>query len=361
MFGIDVSNDFFDVALHRKSRSVYAQFPQTPQGYDECLGWMNKYDQHNQMPAVMEHTGKLWIPLAAALDKAGRKVAVLPSDVLTQGVRQMYRVTHKTDKQDALLLSRYASFLQAQGQLKLLSVLSPQRQALLETQRYVSSLVQDLSGKKMSLNQAICDHLKVLLQQDIDHLSQRIATLRQGMAQTLKQSPELDHIDQLLQSIPGIGPNTSLVLITEIGDISRFESAKQLAAWVALSPVLQQSGKRSGASRIRPGGNRYIRKGLFNCAPAASRYNPMVRDMRLRLQGKDEQGQSEQDEQGKQGEQAKQRKTKRLSDMQIRVALAHKLIRQVYGVWSSGKEFDPEYLKKRRQARVETEKVSQTA
>lgn len=341
MFGIDISKDVFDVALYRTSkRNAFAQFKQNEQGYAQCLKWMKARDEDLTIPAVMEHTGKLWLRLAAALDQEGRKVALLPSDALSPDVRKMFGVKHKTDQQDALVLAQLGLFKQGQQSLRLLDALRPDRQALKEIQRYINTLVERMSGDKMSLQQAQCDELKVTLQQEIDHLSQRIKQLRERLATMVGQDSELKRISELLQTIPGIAFNAALVMMTEIGDINRFASAKELASWAGMSPLLRESGKFKGRSKLPPGGNKRIRKTLHVCSASARVYNPIVKQAYEGLKDP-----SRVDQDGN---------VNPLCGMQISSALAHKLLRQIYGVWSSGKAFDPLYLQNRNNPKKES-------
>ena len=62
----------------------------------------------------------------------------------------------------------------------------------------------------------------------------------------VKQEPGFDEDEQLLCSIPGIGFNSAVVIIAEMGDISLFRKPKQLAAYFGLDPGERQSGTFKG-------------------------------------------------------------------------------------------------------------------
>jgi transposase len=46
---------------------------------------------------------------------------------------------------------------------------------------------------------------------------------------------------KMLRTLPGVGEFTALVMVAEIGDISRFPSARKLAAWAGLTPTVRGS------------------------------------------------------------------------------------------------------------------------
>ena len=85
-------------------------------------------------------------------------------------------------------------------------------------------------------------------------------------------------------SIPGIGEDTAFKLVAEMGDVKRYGSVKQLVASAGLAPSEKRSGKSvRGRSSINKRGSRRLRKSLYMPAVVAIRYNPVVKDLYLRL------------------------------------------------------------------------------
>lgn len=72
-----------------------------------------------------------------------------------------------------------------------------------------------------------------------------------------------DKTAQRLQSIPGIGPITSSVLAATLPDVTGFQSSRDLAAWIGLTPKPHSSGGKEHLGRISKMGNRYIRRLLY--------------------------------------------------------------------------------------------------
>ena len=82
---------------------------------------------------------------------------------------------------------------------------------------------------------------------------------------------------RLLKTIPGIGPETIPQILAYIGDINKFGSAKQVAAFAGLNPHQHQSGSSvKGRTMISKVGNVKLRKALYFPAIVAKRYNPVV-------------------------------------------------------------------------------------
>jgi transposase len=73
----------------------------------------------------------------------------------------------------------------------------------------------------------------------------------------------------LLTSIDGVGPITALTVLAEIGDLRRFERARQLTAYVGVSPQIVRSGTSvRGKTRMCKRGNERVRRALYLSAMA---------------------------------------------------------------------------------------------
>jgi transposase len=125
---------------------------------------------------------------------------------------------------------------------------------------------------------------------------------------------------ELLTSIPGIGDLTASILLAEIGDVSDYDNARQLAAYAGLTPSERSSGTSvKGKTRLSCTGNVRMRKALYMPAVVAMRHNPLLKAMSERLLGR-----------GK-------------VKMQVIGALMRKLVHLAFGILKSQKPFDPNY------------------
>ena len=154
-----------------------------------------------------------------------------------------------------------------------------------------------------------CKSTSLYLDTEIEKTEQRIRDL-------LDQDAGLRQQRDLLVSVPGIGHATAAALLAELGDVSQFTGARQVAAFAGLVPRLRQSGKSPGHVRLSKVGTGRLRRALYFPALAALRFNPALKEMRARLLAS-----------GK-------------SKMLIVGAAMRKLLCIAFGVLKSGKPFD---------------------
>ncbi len=93
---------------------------------------------------------------------------------------------------------------------------------------------------------------------------------------------------EVLASLPGVGPLLGAEFLVAVGDLSAFESADHLAAYAGLVPVARDSGKRTGNHRRMRGGNKLLKKVLYQSAFSSLRTTPASRTFydRKRSEGK---------------------------------------------------------------------------
>ena len=121
-------------------------------------------------------------------------------------------------------------------------------------------------GAQQSNIQVLQSYVKSLLTH-----KEILADIRAQINEWAKLSPDF----QLLLSIPGVGEVTAATILGEIGDISNFDTAKQLVAYAGLDPSVYQSGSfRAKNTKISKRGTPYLRKALFQAASAAVRKRP---------------------------------------------------------------------------------------
>lgn len=117
-------------------------------------------------------------------------------------------------------------------------------------------------------------------------LNTRLAALDGALDTTLRASPVWRAREDLLRSVPGIGPvcaRTRVLDLPELGTLSR----QHLAALVGLAPFHRESGTLRGARTIW-GGRAQVRTALYMSTLVAVRYNPVLKAFyqRLRAAGK---------------------------------------------------------------------------
>lgn len=99
----------------------------------------------------------------------------------------------------------------------------------------------------------------------------------------------LESFDTPIQTITGIGSTLGAVIISEIGDISRFETPDKLAAFAGIDPTVKQSGEFEGTrNKMSKRGSPYLRRAIWLAATVAVNFDPALRKYyeKKRLQGK---------------------------------------------------------------------------
>ena len=276
--GIDVSKDSLD---------LFAE-PPAPQlsthcGYDDATvhTLCNALADLAPTLVVMEASGGLEQRLAAELAARGVRLAV----VNPRQVRQFARASGelaKTDALDARTLCAFARAIRPQARAPhdadtrdLADLLSRRRQLV---DMRVQELQRQHTASSRTMRKCMAEH--------IAWLDKRIAQLEEDMGQRLRASAVWRTKDDLLQSIPGVGPVLSLTMLglcPELGQLNRREIAKL----VGLAPLANDSGKHRGPRRIW-GGRADIRRVLYMGTQSAILHNPVIAAFaaRLRLAGK---------------------------------------------------------------------------
>jgi len=219
----------------------------------------------------LESTGSYHLPVAYLCTQAGYTINVI-NPLITKRQNQTSLRRVKTDKQDAKLI-RYCtvngagySFCESAQTLGL-KVLVRQRSQYSMLRHRARLRHADVQEREKYLNISITS-----VNQDLyDFLDNKIKlldiVLRKYESKTQK----------LLQTIPGVGPQTAVTCVSEIGDINRFPDAQKLTAWLGLDPRVHQSGTSiNGKGYITKRGNKLLRTRLFNAASVAVVHPPNI-------------------------------------------------------------------------------------
>jgi transposase len=102
----------------------------------------------------------------------------------------------------------------------------------------------------------------------IGALQDRIDRLDGEIRQRARSDPRV----KVLTQLPGIGPFTALVILAEVGDISRFGSARKLASWAGLTPTVRGSDRVAHYGHISKEGSVWLRWVLCEAAQTAKRH-----------------------------------------------------------------------------------------
>lgn len=219
---------------------------------------------------VLEATAGYQNPLVAALAVAALPVAVV-NPRQTRRFAQASGQLAKTDPIDAACLAHFAEAIRPQprplpdADTQALAALLARRQQLLQMRIAEHQRLSTASGV-----------VRRDIQQHLDFLGRHLDKVEEELNDTVRRSPVWCEQDDLLQSVPGVGPQVSRVLLAELPELGTLPSRK-LAALVGLAPFNRDSGRVSGRRRIF-GGRAVVRAALYQAALVAMRFNaPLAR------------------------------------------------------------------------------------
>jgi transposase len=261
--GIDVSKTQLDVAVGEMGETWHAG--NDDQGVSKTV---ERCIQLNPRLVVVESTGGLESHLVSELYLAKVPVAL----VNPSRVREFAKATGllaKTDRLDARLLARFAQAVKPaptclpSEEEQLLSALITRRRQLID---FRTAETNRLSTAHPSMR----PNIEALL----TYLNQQIADLEPKIEQFIQNHPDFKSKDDLLRSVPGIGPVTSAIMISDLPELGKLDR-KKIAALVGVAPFNDDSGFRQGKRRIR-GGRSALRTVLYMATISASRFNPVI-------------------------------------------------------------------------------------
>jgi transposase len=282
-------------------------------GFKKFIKLLNSYSH-----CVMEATGYYHYQLAYYLLENSITVSV-ENPLAVKRFIQMKLSKIKTDKSDSKLICKYAN----QVELKLWQGNSKHQVECLQMTRLLSVYTKQSTMLKNKLHgesvlgepsKAVVRSLKRSLKQ----LAKEMKNLEDKLLVLVKQA----HQDLLtrLETIPGIGRKTAIMLVVLTGGFDRFSSASELCSYAGLTPVIRQSGSSvKGRPHISKIGNQKLRNLLFMCSFNACKYNKACRDLYERIVAKG--------------------KSKKLA----LIAVCNKLLKQAFAIAKSGLIYDDTY------------------
>jgi transposase len=151
---------------------------------------------------------------------------------------------------------------------------------LIETssrKRFGTAKAEEIKALAQNSFGIILEHntMGILIKQHMEH----IRFSEQQIAEIDSKIEELfSHFNTYITTIPGIGPTLGATIFSEIGDISRFESAAKLAAFAGIDPTVTQSGEFVGThNHMSKRGSPYLRRALWQASTAAATFDPHMK------------------------------------------------------------------------------------
>jgi transposase len=269
--GIDVSKAHLDVCV-RPSGETF-RLGNDEGGIDALLA---RLDPLKPTLVVLEATGGFEVSVAAALGVATVPVAVVNPRQVRDFAKSTGRLA-KTDAIDAAVLAHFADAVRPEPR-PLLDEQARELQAMLVRRRQIVEMITAETNRMHSCRSAkvrkpIHEHVAWLRRQlrDVDH----------DIDTQLRSTPLWREKDDLLRSMPGVGPVLSRTLLADLPELGTLDR-KKIAALVGVAPLNRDSGTLRGKRNIW-GGRATVRATLYMATLAATRFNPVIRATYERL------------------------------------------------------------------------------
>src|SRR4051794_24957106 len=269
--GIDISKAYLDTAT--RPASPLDRHANDPAG---IAALVSRLVPLVPTLVVVEATGGLELPLLAALQVAGIPAAAINPRQARDFAKAAGRLA-KTDRIDAEVLAHFAEATRPEArpsppaEVRALDALLSRRQQLLEMQVMESNRLGSCSDPTV----------RAALERHLAWLKAEVSDADRRLAEAVQASPAWKEKDDLLRSIPGLGPVSSLTLLAALPELGTLGGGK-LAALVGLAPFADDSGMHRGARHVR-GGRAAVRRVVYLAALSAGRPNPALRAVRDRL------------------------------------------------------------------------------
>lgn len=268
-FGVDVSKDTLDVNFSTLDMQQHVKvkasrkFPNTPPGFNQLQKWMeSKRIKDVELRILMEATGIYYEQLAWFLYEREFAVSVV---LPTKAKRYLQAIGNKSknDKIDAKGLARMG----LEQRLPLWQPLSKNVYRL----RLLTRQLEDFNNQRtVFLNQLHAlthsaysvKEVEKGLKKMVKELEKAIDQLEKAIEKLIEQDKALSSKVEKILSIKGVGLKTIAVLLAETNAFATFENQGQLVSYSGYDIVENQSGKKSGKTRMSKKGNAHIRRSM---------------------------------------------------------------------------------------------------
>lgn len=269
--GIDVSKDRLDVHVLPQDQAFAVA--RDGSGLSELV---TRLQAVSPDLVAIEATGGFETVAAAALAGAGLPLVVVNPAQVRHFAKALGQRA-KTDPIDAAVIARFAAA--TQPAVRPLPDAATQMLADLVARR--RQIVEMIAAEKNRAHRTQVPRIARSIARLIKALEKELASVDSEIDDGIRGSPAWQASEDLLASVPGVGPVTARTLLAELPELGRLD-AKQIAALAGLAPFVRQSGKWKGRAMVA-GGRKTVRTALFLAALTATRHNPVLKAFRDRL------------------------------------------------------------------------------
>lgn len=273
--GIDVCKEWLDAAV-RNAPQTPCRFANDPDGIDQLVAWARDI---NPERIVFESTGLYQRKAVGALLAASLPAVVVNARQARDFAKALGCLA-KTDAIDAAGLAHFGEVVTTIVR----PLPAPEIQEFQQIYDRRSQLVRILAAEKNHRHVGGPRRVLTSINTIIRHLEKEIRALEDRMDKFVESSEAFRAKDEVLQSIPGVGPQVSRTLLAHLPELGQ-GSRQTITALVGLAPYNNDSGKESRPRHIR-GGRGKVRIGLYQAAVVAIRHCPEMKAFYIGLKAR---------------------------------------------------------------------------
>jgi transposase len=166
----------------------------------------------------------------------------------SEALRDLVRAREAAKQDQLRARHRLSKFLLRTGQRRAAGVKA-------WTQAYLT-WVKQIHFTQAARESTLLDYLH-----EVEHMAERVKRLEQAIADAVQvASPQMQEVVRGLQALRGIAQISAVTLVAELGELSRFESARQLMGYSGAVPSEDSSGQRTRRGGITKTGNAHLRR-----------------------------------------------------------------------------------------------------
>jgi transposase len=274
--GIDVSSEKLDVCVLPEKRTWTVR--NDAEGHTMLV---EEFKSRGVSLIVMEATGGYEVPIVAELAAAALPVVVI-NPRQARDFAKALGLTAKTDPVDAGALARFAQDIRPE----IRPLPSEEERFLRELLARRRQLVQLHTQESNRFQQAASAKVRYSIRDVLRLLQKQLRQIDADMDRLIRKSPVWREKEEILRSVPGVGPTTARTLLAELPELGHC-SNRQISSLAGLAPRNRDSGKFRGTRSIG-GGRGAVRSALYMATLSAIRHNPKLHEFynRLRNEGK---------------------------------------------------------------------------
>ncbi|MDP8208722.1 MAG: IS110 family transposase [Candidatus Electryonea clarkiae] len=269
--GIDVSKNHLDVCIIPDNQSLRV--------LNNCEGHKKlcrKFKKVKPLVIVLEGTGGYENPVALAMVHQDLPVAVVNPRQVRDYAKAM-NILAKTDQIDAQVIARFAEAIKPEPRF----VADEQRTVFEELITRREQLIKMRTAESNRLDRTHSLEVKHSIEAVLELIESQLQDLDAQIESTVKNSPIWRAKDNLLQSVPGVGPVTARIILAQLPELGKL-NRREIASLVGVAPFNNDSGLTKNKRKIK-GGRRLLRHKLYMATLVATQYNPIIKTFYNRL------------------------------------------------------------------------------